>query len=92
MSRRLLTLGATVLAAVWLPAGLNPAPAAALPGQCISTPFGGFCDGNAQSDGSFQHCENSGFAGFSYSNCFQACHDPVTNTAVPTDTDPRTPC
>ncbi len=92
MTRRVIALAGAVLAAVSLSAALTAPAAGALPGQCISTPFGGFCDGNAQSDGSFQHCENSGFAGFSYSNCFQACHDPVSNTAVPTDVDPRTPC
>jgi hypothetical protein len=87
-----LALAGTVLAAVGLCAALTAPQAAALPGQCISTPFGGFCDGQAAADGSFQHCENSGFGVFSYSNCFQACHDLVSNRAVPTDLDPRTPC
>ena len=42
--------------------GFIPAHTAnALPGQCWNTPFGGFCDGAAQMDGSFNHCENIGF-------------------------------
>jgi hypothetical protein len=90
--RRVLALGAAVLTAVGLSAALSAPLAAALPGQCVSTPFGGFCDGAAEADGSFQHCENSGFGIFSYSRCFQACHDPVSNLAVPTDSDFRTPC
>lgn len=89
--RRALALGAAVVAAGWLAAA--PAPSAqALPGQCVSSPFGGFCDDQAWADGSFQHCENSGFGVFSYSSCFQACHDPVSNRAVPTDVDLRTLC
>ena len=80
------------LAALGLAAGLYAPTATALPGQCVSSPFGGFCDGPAAVDGSFNHCENSGFGGFSYSNCFQACHDRVSNLAVPTDLDPRTVC
>lgn len=63
-------------------------PAAALPGQCVYTPWGGFCDEYAWDDGSFYHCERA----LGFSQCFQACHDPVANRAVPTDADPRTPC
>jgi hypothetical protein len=66
--------------------------ASALPGQCWNTPFGGFCDGAAQIDGSFNHCENIGFGSSGFQNCYQACHDPVTNRAVPTDMDMDTPC
>ena len=67
-------------------------PAAAVPGQCLNTRFGGFCDGAAMSDGSFNHCENYGLGSISFQNCYQACHDPVTNRAVPTDYDYTTPC
>ena len=68
-------------------------PAAnALPGQCWNTPWGGFCDGPAQADGSFNHCESIGFGGSRFQNCYQACHDPVSNRAVPTDLDWNTPC
>ena len=91
MTRRLLALSGVVMAAGWLAAASAPS-AQALPGQCISSPFGGFCDDQAEADGSFRHCENSGFAGFGYWRCFQACHDPVSNLAVPTDLDLKTPC
>lgn len=64
------------------------APASALPGQCWNSPFGGFCDSAPMADGSFQHCVSFG----SSSYCTQACHDPATNTAVPTDMNPNTPC
>ena len=86
--RRGLALVATVLTAVGLSAALAAPVATALPGQCISTPYGGFCDSYGWGDGSFQHCQGA----FGFSSCYQACHDPVTNTAVPTDVDPRTPC
>lgn len=52
------------------------------------TPWGGFCDTAAWGDGSFNHCQS----GMGFMSCYQACHDPVSNTAVPTDMDPRTPC
>lgn len=78
-----------VLAAVGVAAALTAPSAAAVPGQCVSSPWGGFCDSPAWLDGSFQHCEQAGFGGFGYSNCFQACPGP---TAIPTDTDPATPC
>ena len=83
---------AAVLVALCFAAGMFCAPAAALPGQCIQSPFGGFCDGNAMSDGSFNHCESTGFGGFSYNHCFQACHDMASARAVPTDMDMTTPC
>lgn len=73
--------------------GTLTAPTAnALPGQCWNSPFGGFCDSQPQADGSFQHCESVGFGSSLYENCFQACHDPVGNRAVPTDYDYTTPC
>lgn len=84
--------GGAVLAAVAVAAALSAPPAAALPGQCVSGPFGGFCDSDPWPDGSFQHCENAGWGVFQYSNCFQACHDLVSARAVPTDLDARTPC
>ena len=83
---------AAVLVALCLAAGTLAPTAAALPGQCIQSPFGGFCDDAAMSDGSFNHCERSGFGVFSYSHCFQACHDVVSARAVPTDMDMSTPC
>lgn len=89
---RLAALAATTLAAGGLAAGLLAPPAAALPGQCVSSPWGGFCDSDPWPDGSFWHTETYGVGGFSASNSFQACHDPATNRAVPTDNDPTTPC
>lgn len=77
-----------VLAAVGVSAALTAPLASALPGQCIYTPWGGFCDSAPAPDGSFNHCHSA----LGFSTCFQACHDPVSNTAVPTDMDPRTPC
>lgn len=84
--------GAAVLVAVGLAGGVYAPPAGALPGQCWNSPFGGFCDTAPQADGSFSHCETYGFGSSRFSNCFQACHDPATNRAVPTDNDYTTPC
>ena len=84
---RLTALAAAALTAVGLTLGTAPA-AVALPGQCWSSPFGGFCDTAPLSDGSFQHCLTYGGSSF----CSQVCHDPFTNQAVPTDMDERTPC
>lgn len=80
------------LAAASLALALSASTANALPGQCFNGPFGGFCDGQPWRDGSFQHCEQAGFGVFSYSNCFQACHDFASARAVPTDYDENTPC
>ena len=45
------------VAAALIAAGLVCAPAAAaVPGQCWSSPFGGFCDELPEADGSFMHC------------------------------------
>ena len=88
MKIRLLALGETVLTAVGLAAGVFSPAASALPGQCIYTPFGGFCDTAPWEDGSFFHCESA----MGFSQCFRACHDPVANRAVGTDLDPRTSC
>lgn len=90
--RRIAALGAAVLMAVGLAAGVFSPSASALPGQCVRGPFGGFCDSQPWADGSFQHCEQAGFGVFSYSNCYQACHDMATARAVPTDLDLNTPC
>ena len=68
-----------------------PSQASATPGQCMNTIFGGYCDAQPWRDGSFQHCENSGFGLFSYSNCFQSCLD-TAGRLYPTDIDPDTPC
>jgi len=89
MMKRAVALAATTLATAAL---AWTAPAQALPGQCFNGPFGGFCDGQPWRDGSFQHCEQAGFGVFSYSNCFQACHDFTSARAVPTDYDENTPC
>lgn len=85
---RLLAAAAAVLAAVGISALVSAPAAGALPGQCMYTPWGGFCDSAPWDDGSFNHCHS----GLGFSTCYQACHDPVSSTAVPTDMDPRTPC
>lgn len=86
--KRLVALEAAVVTAVGLAAGVFSPSASALPGQCMYTPWGGFCDGGPWADGSFNHCQSA----LGFMSCFQACHDPVNNVAVPTDMDPRTPC
>lgn len=88
MKRRTLALSAAALTAAGLAAGVFSPPAAALPGQCMYSPWGGFCDAGPWDDGSFNHCQSA----MGFSSCFQACHDPINNVAVPTDMDPRTPC
>jgi hypothetical protein len=58
---------------------LSPIGAAnATPGQCFNTPWGGYCDGQADGNGVFNHCEGA----MGFSNCFYV-------RAVPTDVDPR---
>lgn len=86
------TIAATVLFGSAAVLGLFSPVAAALPGQCWSSPFGGFCDTAPQPDGSFNHCEYTGFGSSTYSNCYQACHDMATNRPVMTDLDFTTPC
>ena len=86
--RRAPALAGAVLAAGWLLTGPGAPSAAALPGQCMGSPWGGFCDEYAWADGSFYHCERA----LGFSNCYQACLDPVANRSYPTDVDPRTPC
>ena len=81
--RRIAALGAAVIAA-----GVFAPTAAALPGQCWNSPFGGFCDTAPLSDGSYQNCITFGTSSF----CQQVCHDPISNRAVPTDMNPETPC
>lgn len=72
--------------------GLVCAPlAVATPGQCWSSPFGGFCDQLPAADGSFMHCEQTGFGSSSYRNCYQACLD-VGGQLYPTDYRFDTPC
>jgi hypothetical protein len=81
-----------IIAAVFAIAGLVCAPsAAAVPGQCWSSPFGGFCDQLPDADGSFMHCEQTGFGSSSYRNCYQACLD-VAGRLYPTDYRFDTPC
>lgn len=85
---RITALTGAVLASVGLAAGLFAPTASALPGQCWSSPFGGFCDTAPMADGSYQNCITYG----SSSYCQQVCHDLITNRAVPTDMDVSTPC
>ena len=66
-------------------------PAMATPGQCWSSPFGGFCDQLPAADGSFMHCEQTGFGSSSYRNCYQACLD-GGGRLYPTDYQFDTPC
>lgn len=50
----------------------------AVPGQCVQTPWGGFCDGPMLPNGTYHHCEGAmGFA-----NCFYVRPAPV-------EVDPR---
>ena len=65
--------------------------AVATPGQCWSSPFGGFCDQLPDADGSFMHCEQTGFGSSSYRNCYQACLD-GGGRLYPTDYRFDTPC
>lgn len=89
--RRTAQVGA-VLAAVGLAVGFCAPTAGALPGQCWNSPFGGFCDTDGWVDGSFNHCESTGFGTSTYRNCYRACHDMTTARAVMTDLDVRTLC
>ena len=83
---------AAACAAAFAVAGLVCAPSAvAVPGQCWSSPFGGFCDQLPDADGSFMHCEQTGFGSSSYRNCYQACLD-VAGRLYPTDYRFDTPC
>jgi len=66
-------------------------PVVATPGQCWSSPFGGFCDQLPAADGSFMHCEQTGFGSSSYRNCYQACLD-GGGRLYPTDYRFDTPC
>ena len=65
--------------------------AMAAPGQCWSSPFGGFCDELPAADGSFMHCEQVGFGSSLYRNCYQACLD-GGGRLYPTDYQFDTPC
>ena len=68
-----------------------PAQAQAAPGQCWNSPFGGFCDQMPEADGSFMHCEYTGFGSSTYRNCFQVCMN-VNGGIFPTDYNFQTPC
>lgn len=87
MSARLAAVAVAVLAAVGLAGGVFSPSAGATPGQCMYSPWGGFCDGYGWADGSFNHCESA----LGFSNCYQACLGP-DGRPFPTDTDIRTPC
>lgn len=69
--------------------------AQALPGQCVTSGWGGFCDYDAWSDGSYMHKECGPFG---ICNSFRACHvdpdgaGPQPAGRVATDYDPNTPC
>jgi hypothetical protein len=67
------------------------APAGATPGQCWNSPFGGFCDQMPAADGSFMHCEHTGFGSSTYQNCYQSCLDGA-GRLYPTDYNFNTPC
>ena len=83
---------AVAFAAALTVAGLLCVPTAmATPGQCWSSPFGGFCDQLPAADGSFMHCEQTGFGSSSYRNCYQACLD-GGGRLYPTDYRFDTPC
>ena len=59
-------------------AGVTTGEASATPGQCFTSPWGGFCDGDLLPDGTYRHCEGAmGFA-----NCFYV-------RPVPVSVDPR---
>ena len=75
----------TIIGLVFVP------PTVAVPGQCWSSPFGGFCDQLPAADGSFMHCEQTGFGSSSYRNCYQACLD-SGGRLYPTDYRFDTPC
>lgn len=79
------TAALTVVGLVCVP------PAVAVPGQCWSSPFGGFCDQLPDADGSFMHCEQTGFGSSLYRNCYQACLD-GGGRLYPTDYRSDTPC
>ena len=70
---RLLILAATLLAVVGLATGVFAPTAGGTPGQCVSSPVGGFCDEPIQRNGTYQHCESTGWGPFYSSNCYQVC-------------------
>ncbi|OFB37936.1 hypothetical protein BA059_16695 [Mycolicibacterium sp. (ex Dasyatis americana)] len=67
-----------VAALVIVGIGYATAPAKAAPGQCVSTPFGGFCDGPMLPGGIYHHCEGA----LGFGQCFYV-------RAVPVEVDPR---
>ena len=84
---RLLALCAAAVTGIGLASGVFAPPAAAVPGQCIMTPWGGFCDNPPMADGSFWHCEGA----MGFSNCYQACLG-ADGRPMPTDLNWSTPC
>lgn len=66
-------LGAIVGAAVIL-----SGKALANPGQCFTSPWGGFCDGDMLPNGTYRHCEGA----MGFTNCFYV-------RPAPTSVDPR---
>lgn len=81
------TLLVALALAVGFVATLPVSEAKAVPGQCFYSPWGGFCDGLPQADGSFWHCENA----LGFSNCYQACLD-GNGRPFATDYNFNTPC
>ena len=89
---KILAMIAAAFGAAMTVTGLVCVPiAVATPGQCWSSPFGGFCDQLPDADGSFMHCEQTGFGSSSYRNCYQACLD-GGGRLYPTDYRFDTPC
>ncbi|WP_301119889.1 hypothetical protein [Mycolicibacterium fortuitum] len=66
----LLTLGWIAAAGV---ATIATPEAQAAPGQCFTSPFGGFCDGDMLPGGVYRHCEGA----LGWSNCFYVKPVPV---------------
>lgn len=88
---RLAVLAAAGL--VGLAVGVFAPPAGAVPGQCVSAPFGGFCDEPIQRNGTYLHCESAGWGPFYSSNCYQVCARTGAVLPVAMDADfYDTPC
>ena len=76
---RIVTILVLAGAVVYAALAIMAPDANAVPGQCMQSPFGGFCDSQfINPDGSWYHCENV----MGWSNCF-------TVRPVPVEIDPR---
>lgn len=87
MSRTLVVLAAVVLAG-----GVSAPPAGAVPGQCVSTPYGGFCDEPVQRDGTYLHTEQSGWGWWYSSNAYRVCLRTGEIFPATMNPDQNTPC